>query len=157
MSFLTAFISGLLFAAGLALSGMTEPSRVLGFLDIAGAWDPTLGFVMAGALAVYAPLFRLIVRKKYPLAATVFELPSVKRIDPPLLAGAALFGIGWGLAGMCPGPAIVVAGAGMREALVFVGAMIAGAFMFVGTQRIRERADRQASGATKLAAHAADA
>jgi uncharacterized protein len=157
MSLVTAWISGLLFAAGLVLSGMTQPARVLGFLDVAGSWDPTLGFVMAGALAVYAPLFRLIVRKKYPLVASAFELPSVTRIDPPLMLGAALFGVGWGLAGMCPGPAIVVAGAGVREAQVFMGAMIVGAFVFIGTQRIRERAGRQALGHTQLDAHAADA
>jgi uncharacterized protein len=81
----------------------------------------------------------------------------VTRIDPPLMLGAALFGVGWGLAGMCPGPAIVVAGAGVREAQVFMGAMIVGAFVFIGTQRIRERAERQALGHTQLDAHAADA
>ncbi len=130
MSVFTAFLSGLAFATGLVISGMTMPSKVMGFLDVAGDWDPSLAFVMGGAVLVYAPLFRLIVRLKWPLAAQAFELPSAKRIDGRLLTGAAIFGVGWGLAGMCPGPALVVAGSGAKEALVFVLAMITGAVGF---------------------------
>ncbi len=130
MSILSALLAGLLFGAGLVVSGMAMPSKVIGFLDVTGDWDPSLAFVMGGALLVYAPLFRLIVRLKWPYAAAAFELPSAKQLDVRLISGAALFGIGWGLGGMCPGPAIVVAGALVPQALVFVLAMIAGAFAF---------------------------
>jgi uncharacterized membrane protein YedE/YeeE len=130
MNLVGAFLSGVLFALGLTLSGMTQPARVLGFLDVAGQWDPTLMFVMGGALAVYAPLFRLILRRKYPLAAASFELPSERHIGPKLLVGSGMFGVGWGLAGMCPGPAIVTLGTLLPQAFVFVAAMVAGALLF---------------------------
>ncbi len=129
MSLITAFLAGLLFAAGLAVSGMAMPSKVLGFLDVAGDWDPSLAFVMGGAVLVYAPLFRLIVKRHWLLAPS-FELPLVKHIDRRLVLGSALFGVGWGVAGMCPGPALVVAGALVPGGIVFVLAMIAGASAF---------------------------
>lgn len=130
MSLFTAFFSGLLFAAGLAVSGMVMPSKVMGFLDFAGDWDPSLAFVMGSALVVYAPLFRVIVKRKWPFAASAFELPSATHLDGRLISGAALFGVGWGLGGMCPGPAIVATGAALPGAFVFVLSMISGATLF---------------------------
>jgi uncharacterized membrane protein YedE/YeeE len=122
---LASFGAGLLFAAGLVVSGMGLPAKVIGFLDVLGDWDPSLAFVMGGALAVYLPLYRVIVRQK-PLFAAAHSLPTKKAIDAPLVAGAALFGVGWGLVGYCPGPSLVAAGALVPAALVFVPAMLAG-------------------------------
>lgn len=118
-------VSGGIFAAGLVLSGMVRPSKVLGFLDVAGVWDPSLAFVMAGAIGVHAIAHAIARRRSGPIAASAF--PSyITRLDARLLGGAALFGIGWGLAGYCPGPALVSAAAGAREALYFLPAMLAG-------------------------------
>lgn len=130
MSRLYPFAAGLLFAIGLTLAGMTEPARVLAFLDFTGAWDPALAFVMGSALAVYAVLVRVIARRPRPLAAEAFEKPAATRIDTKLLGGAAVFGAGWGLSGLCPAPALSAAGAGAREALVFSLAMVAGMLVF---------------------------
>ena len=113
-----AFGCGLLFALGLGLSGMTQPAKVTGFLDVTGAWDPSLAFVMAGALAVFAPAYWLSRRRA--VAA------SERGLDARLVGGAALFGLGWGLSGFCPGPAIVSLGGASRAALVFVPAMLLG-------------------------------
>ncbi len=124
--FLVAFGAGGLFGAGLLVAGMTRPSKVLGFLDLAGAWDPSLAFVMLGAIAVFAIGFRLIAGRGAPLMAERFDLPARREIDRRLIAGAALFGVGWGLAGFCPGPALVTAGSGSVTALIFVAAMTAG-------------------------------
>jgi len=121
-----AFLCGLVFALGLGLGGMTQPSKVVGFLDITGAWDPSLAFVMGGALATHALLRRWIVARPAPLLASSFALPTKTDVDRRLLSGAAIFGVGWGLAGFCPGPAIVAAGSGASTALVFVPAMLAG-------------------------------
>ncbi|MBI5610634.1 MAG: YeeE/YedE family protein [Deltaproteobacteria bacterium] len=123
---LTALASGLLFGAGLVLADMTNPGRVLNFLDVAGSFDPTLGFVMAGAIAVYAPLYWLGVRRTKPLAVAKFDLPTLRRVQPRLVLGSALFGLGWGLSGVCPGPALVVAGAGAAPLLLFSAAMMVG-------------------------------
>jgi uncharacterized membrane protein YedE/YeeE len=123
----TAFVAGAVFAVGLALSGMTDPGKVLGFLDVAGAWDPTLVFVMAGAVGVYTPLYALITRRRRrPLLAPAFALPAGRAIDRRLLGGAALFGVGWGLSGYCPGPALTSLGAAAAPAAVFAAAMVAG-------------------------------
>ena len=130
MTLVIAFVSGLIFAAGLVLSGMTVPGRVLGFLDVAGAWDPTLVFVMVAAIATFAPLFRLSNRRERPKLAATFQLPPKRRVDGRLLAGAALFGVGWGLSGFCPGPALVSAGTLSLEPILFVLAMIAGMLAF---------------------------
>jgi uncharacterized membrane protein YedE/YeeE len=123
---LAAFVCGVVFALGLALGGMTTPSRVLAFLDVAGAWDPSLAAVMAGAVATYALLRGPIERRRRPVLATAFDLPSRRDLDGALIGGAALFGIGWGMIGFCPGPALVGAGAGVPEAVIFVAAMAAG-------------------------------
>ncbi len=118
--------AGALFGAGLASAGMTDPRRILGFLDIAGDFDPTLAWVLAAALLVSAVGQRWVLRRARPLCATRFQLPAARGIDPHLVLGAALFGIGWGWAGYCPGPAIAGLAVGSREALWFVPAMLAG-------------------------------
>ena len=123
---LGAFAAGVLFAAGLAIGGMTDPAKVTAFLDVAGKWDPSLAFVMVGALAVYAPLQRLIRRRPKPLLGGAFSPLAKTRVDAPLLLGSAMFGAGWGLSGYCPGPALTSIGTGGRELLVFVAAMLAG-------------------------------
>jgi uncharacterized protein len=110
MSGVVAFLLGLLFGAGLLVSGMTDPGRVTGFLDVAGRWDPSLAFVMGGAVAVAAPLFLIARKRARPLIGATFETPERESADLRLLGGAAVFGVGWGLAGLCPGPALVVLG-----------------------------------------------
>jgi uncharacterized protein len=121
-----AFATGLLFGLGLSLGGMTQPAVVLGFLDIFGAWDPRLVFVMAGAVLTTAVGYRLLLRRPRPLLAERFQWPVSRRIDARLVGGAALFGIGWGIAGYCPGPALASLGAGVPALLVLVACMIAG-------------------------------
>jgi uncharacterized membrane protein YedE/YeeE len=118
-SHLVAFASGLLFAIGLGLAGMTNPNKVLGFLDVFGDWDPSLALVMAGAILVYAPAY-------HRLAGTRFQGLSRKHIDSKLIVGAIVFGIGWGIAGYCPGPAIVATATGTGPALAFFAAMLVG-------------------------------
>ena len=121
---------GLLFGAGLALSGMVQPSKVLGFLDVAGAFDPTLAVVMAGALGVLVPAQVIARRRATPLMVPRFaQLPQL-RVDGRLFAGSVLFGVGWGLSGFCPGPGIAAAGVGLRDALWFLPAMTAGMLLF---------------------------
>ena len=121
-----AFAVGLLFGVGLIVGGMTQPTKVIGFLNITGDWDPSLAFVMGGAIAVFLPLFRVIRRRSAPLCNTSFGIPSRTDVDAPLLVGSALFGIGWGLGGLCPGPAITTAGALTKSSLSFTAAMLAG-------------------------------
>ena len=125
----SALVAGALFGLGLAMSGMTDARIVLGFLDVAGAFDPTLMFVLAGAVATTALLLTPILRGGHPLFASAFQVSNLKHIDAPLLAGAALFGIGWGIAGYCPGPALAGLGAGSLESLWFVPAMLAGSLL----------------------------
>lgn len=132
--YLPGVIAGLLFGAGLALSDMINPARVLAFLDVAGAWDPTLAFVMAGALVPSAIGYWVSRRMARPLMAEQFRIPRNRGVEPRLLAGAAIFGVGWGLVGFCPGPAIAALGFGLWQPWLFVGAMLAGMFVhrFVG-------------------------
>lgn len=125
MRIVAAALAGLVFGAGLTLSGMVNPAVVLGFLDIAGAWNPALALVMIGALAVALPGYRLIAGRK-PLFADKQMLPTRRDIDAPLVVGALIFGIGWGLAGICPGPAITLLGIKPALALVFLAAMTVG-------------------------------
>src|SRR5690606_38391094 len=120
---LIAIVTGALFAVGLAISGMTQPAKVVGFLDVFGNWDPTLAFVMGGAVAVHLVATRWILRRPAPVLDRQFRLPAASRIDPRLLVGGALFGVGWGLAGYCPGPALTAAAAGQSTTLVLVAAM----------------------------------
>jgi uncharacterized membrane protein YedE/YeeE len=123
---LGALLSGLVFGFGLVISGMTQPAKILGFLDIFGVWDPTLAFVMGAALAVSLPGFYFARRRVRPLLTAHFRWPTRSEIDAPLIGGAALFGIGWGLVGLCPGPAIVNLATFLPQILVFVVAMGAG-------------------------------
>lgn len=126
MSKLFALLSGLLFGWGLLASGMTQPLKVKGFLDLFGAWDPSLGLVMAGAIAVGLVAFRLARGRSRSWSGSVIDLPDSTLIDTRLVLGGVLFGAGWGVAGFCPGPALVAAAAGSLPALVFVAAMLAG-------------------------------
>ena len=126
MSAAVYFASGLLFGLGLAISGMINPAKVLGFLDIAGNWDPSLIFVMGAGLAITFPAFHLVLKQDRPLLDHKFYLPTRKDIDSKLIAGAALFGIGWGLAGLCPGPAIAGLVSLEPSIALFVVAMIGG-------------------------------
>jgi len=121
-----ALLAGALFGAGLALSGMTDPGRVRAFLDVAGPWDPTLGFVMAGALLPMAAAWRLTRRLSRPLVAPAFDVPGARRVDGRLLGGAALFGAGWGLTGLCPGPAIASLALRPGAVVLFTAAMLGG-------------------------------
>ena len=123
---LVAFAVGLVFGVGLIVGGMTQPAKVIGFLNFTGDWDPSLAFVMGGAVAVFMPLFRLVQRRNAPVCDTRFGIPKRTDVDAPLLVGSALFGIGWGLGGLCPGPALAGAGAMVPNALVFTVAMLAG-------------------------------
>ena len=125
-----AFLSGALFAIGLCVSGMTQPSRIVGFLDFTGRWDPTLAFVMGGALFVMIAAQRLAHRLEKLVFAASFPLPAPTRADARLVGGAALFGLGWGLGGFCPGPALVSLGAATIQAIVFVVAMATGMVLF---------------------------
>jgi len=129
MRLFTAFLSGLLFAVGLAVGGMTLPSKVVGFLDVAGAWDPSLAFVMLGAIAVYGVGYRLVARRGRTVTGEALHVPSSTRIDRRLLVGSALFGIGWGLGGYCPGPGLTAAGTGAGSAVIFAASMAAGAWL----------------------------
>ena len=123
---LAALLSGALFGLGLAMSGMTDPRIVLGFLDVFGDFDPTLLFVLGGAVATTALSFRLVLRRPRPVLADGFQLSSLRCVDRRLVAGAALFGVGWGIAGYCPGPALAGLGIVSPEALWFVPAMLGG-------------------------------
>ena len=123
---LTAFGSGLLFGLGLLLGGMTDPRKVIAFLDVTGAWDPSLAYVMFGAVAVHFVAYRWVRGSAAPLFSDEFVIPKLRRIDAKLVGGSAVFGVGWGLAGYCPGPGIVSLGAGSRDALVFVATMLFG-------------------------------
>jgi uncharacterized protein len=123
---LAAFSCGLVFGLGLAVSGMMNPAKVIGFLDIAGDWDPTLVFVMGGALLVTVPSYHVILGRRRPVLTSGFSLPTKTRLDAPLILGSALFGVGWGLVGFCPGPAVAAIGTGLPAVLGFLTAMLAG-------------------------------
>lgn len=131
-----AALAGALFGAGLVISGMTQPARIAHFLDPLHGWDPSLAFVMAGAVAVYATGYAWTRRRlDRPWFDMRFHLPARTDIDPQLVTGAAIFGIGWGLGGLCPGPGIVAAASGSTSAIAFVLAMVAG--MYTSAQRLR--------------------
>ena len=137
----TAFVSGLVFAIGLGVSGMTQPAKVIAFLDVTGAWDPSLAFVMVGAIAVHMIFVRLSRRLSKPLWATSFATQSASAIDARLLGGAALFGLGWGAAGYCPGPAVVALAGLSTSAFVFFGTMVAGMLIAQLVSARRETSD----------------
>ena len=124
-----AFTTGFIFALGLTVSQMINPARVIGFLDVAGHWDPTLLLVMASALAVTVPLFPVILRQSKPFLAAKFSLPTQTRVDRRLILGAVIFGVGWGLAGLCPGPALAALASGSPGVILFVLAMLSGQWL----------------------------
>jgi uncharacterized protein len=129
VSLAVAAIAGVLFGAGLLVSGMTQPARVIAFLDPIRGWDPTLAFVMGGAAVVYGLAFRWIGRRRQgPWFDVRFHLPTRRDIDPPLVVGAALFGVGWGIGGLCPGPGLVAAAAGSTVGIAFALAMLVGMY-----------------------------
>jgi uncharacterized protein len=123
-------LAGLLFGLGLGISQMIDRDRVLGFLDVSGVWDPTLVFVLAGAVTVTVIAFRFVLRRPHPILADTFQLPTKKEIDRPLIVGAVLFGIGWGIAGYCPGPGIVALVLGIWNPVLFAIAFIVGSLTY---------------------------
>jgi uncharacterized membrane protein YedE/YeeE len=123
---LAALACGLVFGLGLAISGMMNPAKVIGFLDVAGDWDPTLAFVMGGALLIAIPAYRVILKQRRPVFSGGFSLPAEEKLDASLIWGSGLFGVGWGLVGFCPGPAVAAMVTGLPAVLGFVAAMIAG-------------------------------
>ena len=140
---LTALLSGLVFGLGLVISGMSNPAKIQNFLDIAGTWDPSLAFVMGGAVFVTSIGYRLILKQPAPKFAAAFALPTRRDIDTPLIAGAALFGLGWGLGGFCPGPAFTALPLGDSGTLAFVPAMLAG--MWAARSALAYRTSMQTS------------
>src|SRR5688572_25140535 len=145
MPALAALVAGLVFGLGLLVSGMANPAKVLGFLDLAGHWDPSLALVMGGAIGVGVVGFAIASRRSTTLLGAPMALPKPRAIEPRLVAAALLFGIGWGLAGFCPGPAIVAMGAAQAKAVVFVAAMLAGMAAYDGLERARVRASGPAA------------
>lgn len=143
MGTLLALLAGLVFGIGLILSGMANPAKVLGFLDLAGAWDPSLAFVMAGAIAVGAAAFALARRRQRSWLGLPMQWPALAAVTPRLLLGSAAFGVGWGLAGFCPGPALVALGAGYSKAWGFVAAMLAGMALFELAEAVARRTRRR--------------
>lgn len=139
MNILAALAAGLLFGIGLIMSGMSDPSKVIGFLDLAGQWNPSLAFVMGGALIVGLVAFRSAGRRSMTLLGGAMHLPTLRDIDHRLVLGSAAFGAGWGLAGFCPGPALVTLATGQQKALVFVLAMLAGMAIFEIAERFLSR------------------
>lgn len=135
----SAFVVGLVFGLGLLVSGMANPAKVLGFLDIAGQWDPSLALVMGGAVAVGLVAFTLAGKRKVSLLGEPMRLPTRRDIDKPLVLGSIGFGVGWGLAGFCPGPALVALGAGELKAVVFTAAMLAGMGLYELIERQRKK------------------
>jgi uncharacterized membrane protein YedE/YeeE len=149
MNILFSFIAGLVFGLGLIVAGMANPAKILGFLDLAGLWDPSLAFVMAGAVAVGAAAFAFAKRRARSLLGLPMLLPFARQIDRRLMGGNLLFGAGWGLAGICPGPALVLIGAGEAKGMAFAAAMLGGMAIF----ELLERRKHAASAAPHTAPH----
>ena len=149
MASVFAFVAGLVFGLGLIVAGMMDPAKILGFLDVAGKWDPSLALVMAGAVAVGLIAFALARRRALSVLGSPMHLPSARSVDARLVGGSLVFGIGWGLAGFCPGPALVALGAGYAKAAVFVVAMLLGMGAFELIERNRMRIDPTTPDATR--------
>lgn len=128
MRLIVSYLIGLVFGIGIAISGMANPAKVLNFFDVAGTWDPSLAFVMGGALIVTFIGYRVVLKRPAPVLADRFQVPTRRDLDLPLIGGSAVFGIGWGIAGFCPGGALPALGTGQSEVFVFVAALIAGIF-----------------------------
>jgi uncharacterized protein len=139
MNLIAALAAGLLFGIGLVVSGMTDPGKVIGFLDVAGHWDPSLAFVMGGAVLVGFFAFRMAAKRTRNFFGGALQLPTRRDIDRPLIAGSVVFGIGWGLAGFCPGPALVAFGSGVDKAAVFIAAMLIGMLVHAAAERLVQR------------------
>jgi len=137
MRLIICYLIGLVFGVGISVSGMANPAKVLNFFDITGTWDPSLAFVMGGALGVTALGYRIILRRPAPVFAGRFQLPTRRDIDVPLVAGSAVFGIGWGIAGFCPGGALPALGTGRPEVFVFTAALLAGIILAKRIQAAR--------------------
>lgn len=134
---LAALLSGLIFGLGLLLAGMANPAKVLAFLDITGAWDPSLALVMIGAIVVSIVAFAWASKHKLSLLKQTIHLPDTQLIDKNLMLGASLFGVGWGLVGICPGPALVLLGAGNQQGIIFLIAMMVGMGLFEGLKQVQ--------------------
>ncbi len=146
---LAAGLSGLMFSIGLGISGMTRPDKVLGFLDPLDGWDPSLAFVMVGGIAVHFVLFRLIIKRPSPLLAEHFGIPTRRDINPRLIGGAALFGIGWAVAGYCPGPGTVATMSGAQGPLFYMAGLGLGMAAFHSVQRAMEHRAMEQSPSSK--------
>lgn len=148
MRLVASYLIGLIFGVGISISGMANPAKVLNFFDLTGTWDPSLIFVMGGALIVTFIGYRLVLRKPAPLLEGRFQLPTATRLDAQLLGGSALFGVGWGIAGFCPGGALPALGTGRIEVFAFVAALVLGIFAARGLMALdNARASRAAPGA----------
>lgn len=139
MAVFASLLAGLVFGLGLIVSGMANPAKVLGFLDLGGAWDPSLALVMVGAIGVGLVAFALAARSGRTLLGVSLQLPTARHIDRRLVGGSVMFGVGWGLAGFCPGPALVALGMGELKAVVFVASMVAGMWVFEQLERRARR------------------
>lgn len=144
---ITAMTAGLLFGVGLGVSGMTLPSKVVGFLDVTGDWDASLAFVMVGAIAIHTLLYRAVRSRPSPLFDGRFHVPTRKDLDPRLLLGAALFGVGWGIGGFCPGPALVSLASGGGAAILFVAMMLLGMVLQHATNQMTIRSESSGTAA----------
>ena len=142
---ISAGVIGLVFGAGIAVSGMANPAKVLNFFDVAGTWDPSLLLVMVSALVVTAIGYRLVLKRDKPVCETRFHLPANRKLDMPLIAGSAAFGLGWGLSGFCPGGVIPALGLGESSAWIFVGSMLAGILAARTFRQVREQRATQSA------------
>ncbi len=140
MQWMTAGLSGLLLGIGLILSGMANPAKVIGFLDVAGPWDPSLGLVMGGGLVVGSIGFALLKKQPKTLSGEPLNLPASRKIDLRLILGSVLFGIGWGVTGICPGPGLVLLGAGIPEGVIYVASLLAGMTLYSLIEKLRHSA-----------------
>lgn len=140
MQWMTAGLAGLLLGIGLILSGMANPAKVIGFLDVAGPWDPSLGLVMGGGLVVGSIGFTLLKKQSKTLSGEPLNLPASRKIDLRLILGSVLFGIGWGITGICPGPGLVLLGAGIPEGVIYVASLLAGMTLYSLIEKLRHSA-----------------
>lgn len=145
MSMLISLLIGLVFGCGLIISGMSNPAKVLGFLDFAGVWDPSLALVMVGAVAIGLLAFGVAGQRQTSLRGKPLQMPTTRQIDRRLVVGSVLFGVGWGLAGICPGPALVLLGTGAAKGLIFVLAMLAGMALFNAFERLSSTCQARSS------------
>ncbi|WP_434339899.1 DUF6691 family protein [Motilimonas cestriensis] len=146
MNRVIALLAGILFGMGMVVSQMVDPAKVMGFLNITGNWDPSLALVMGGALLVFTPCYHLFIKpRQTAISGEVMKVPTKMTIDKPLIIGASLFGLGWGLAGICPGPALTALVTGQQEILLFLAAMAGGQLLVIGWSKLRVRAMQRAS------------